>query len=66
MSSVSSQRFDRDVIRANEDDLGPMPVFLHFENHMRLDDLRIIEMQTFDFLRGVIVDRVGDLRDDGR
>ena len=44
-------RFDRDVIRADEHDLGGMPVFLHFENDVRLDDLRIIEMQAFDFLR---------------
>ena len=48
---------DRDVIRANQDDLRGVPVFLHLENDVRLDDLRIIEMQAFDFPRAVIIDR---------
>ena len=52
--------FDRDVIRADQDDLGPVPVFFDAENDVGLDDFRIIEMQPFDFARGVFVDRVGD------
>jgi hypothetical protein len=52
---------DRDVIRANENDLGRVPVFLHFENDVRLDNLGIIEMQALDLARTIIVDRLGDL-----
>ena len=52
--------FDRDVVRADEHDLGPVPVFFHSENDVGFDDFRIIEVQPFDLARGVIVDRVGD------
>ena len=62
MSSRFFAGFDRDVIRTNEHDLGRVPVFFHFENDVRLDDLRIIEMQALDLSRDVIVDRIGDLQ----
>jgi hypothetical protein len=52
---------DRDVIRADENDFGGVPVFFHFEDDVRLDDLRVIEMQALDFTRAIIVDRVGHL-----
>ena len=55
-------RFDRDVIRTDQNDLGRVAVFLHFEDDVRLDDLRIIEVQIFDLARDVVVDRVGDLQ----
>ena len=52
--------FDRDVIGANQDDLGPVAVFFDPENDVGFDDLGIIEMQPFDFAGGVLVDRIGD------
>jgi hypothetical protein len=55
-------RFDRDVIRTNENDFRRMPVLLHFENNVSLDDLRIIEMQALDFFCYMIVDRISDLQ----
>ena len=52
---------DGDVIRANEHDLGGVPILHDFEDDMRLDDFRVIEVQTLDLARDVIADRVRDL-----
>jgi hypothetical protein len=52
---------DRDVIRADENDFGGVPVFFHFEDNVGLDDLRVIEMKALDLAGAIIVDRVGDL-----
>jgi hypothetical protein len=52
---------DCDVIRADKDDLGGMPVFLDLEDDVRLDDLGIIEMQALDLAGAIVVDRLGDL-----
>ena len=51
---------DRDVVRANENDFGRVPVFLHLEDHVRLDDLGVIEMQALDLAGAIIADRIGD------
>jgi hypothetical protein len=51
---------DGDVIRADENDLGGVPVFFHLEDNVRLDDLRIIEMEALDLTRAIIVDRIRD------
>ena len=53
-------RLDGDVVAANEDDLGEVTVLLHVEDHLRLDDARVVEVQTLHFFHGVILDRVGD------
>ena len=52
--------FDGDVVRADQNDFRGVPVFFHFENDVRFDDLRVIEMQILDLARAIIVDRVRD------
>jgi hypothetical protein len=54
-------RLDRDVIRADKNDLRGVPVFFHFQDDVRLDDLRVIEVEALDLARAIIIDRVGDL-----
>ena len=51
----------RDVIRANEHDLRGVPVFLDFQDDVRLDNLGVVEMEAFDLPRHVVADRIGNL-----
>ena len=53
--------FDGDVIGAEKDDFGNVPVLLNVENDLGLDDSRIVEMQTLDFLGRVIAEGIGHL-----
>ena len=48
------------MVGADEHDLGPVPVFVHFQDHVGFDDLGIIQVQTVDLFLRVIVDRGGD------
>ena len=52
---------DGDVIGAEEDDFGHMPVFLHVENGFGFDDARVVEMEAFDFPLGVVAEGIGHL-----
>jgi hypothetical protein len=54
--------FDRDVVRADQDDFGGVAVFFHFENDVRFNDLRVIEVEALDLAGAIIVDRVGHLQ----
>ena len=51
MSSRLMAGLDGDVIVAVQDDLGDVPVLLHVENDVRLDDARIVEVQVLDLAR---------------
>ena len=48
--------FDGDVVGAHQHDLRAVPVFFDFQDHVRLDDLRVIQVQALDLLLRVVVD----------
>jgi hypothetical protein len=50
-----------DVIGAEEDNFGNMPVFLNIENGLGFDDPRVVEMKALDFPVGVLAERIGHL-----
>ena len=52
---------DRDVIGTEEDDLGDVAVLLDVQDGLGLDDSRVVEMDSLDFLVSVVAQGVGDL-----
>ena len=51
---------DRDVVRAVEDDLARLPVLLHVEDGVGLDDARVVQVQVAQLLRDEGAQGFGD------
>src|SRR5262249_7557869 len=51
---------DGDVVRAVQHDFGEVPMFRYIQNDVRFDDAGIIEMDVFEALISVILNRLGD------
>ncbi len=51
---------DDDVVRAEEDDFRDVPILLHVEKDLGLDDLGIVEVQAGHFLLGVVAHGLRD------
>ncbi len=53
--------FDDDVIGAEEDDFGALDALLDIEDDLGFHDARVIEVEAFDFLQGVVTHGFGDV-----
>lgn len=54
-------RLNRDVVGAEKNDLGDVPVFLNVEDDLGFDDARVVQMKTFNLLDGVLAQGIGHL-----
>ena len=54
-------RFDGDVVGAEKNDFGNVPVFLDVENDLGLDDSRVVEVKSLDFLDRMVTEGIGHL-----
>ena len=62
MSSVMDFTSMTMWLAQNEDDFGDVAVVvLDVEDDLGLDDARVVEVEAFDLLVGVVTDRLGDV-----